>query len=85
MGSPEFWISVLIIATFYVTFFALAYFAAAGMISFYEREPLDAAANLHACASGRDCRLDRVMVGSSPTMRCAVCSCWRQSRRFIGT
>jgi hypothetical protein len=34
LGSQDFWISVLIIATFYVTFFALAYFAAAGMISF---------------------------------------------------
>jgi hypothetical protein len=34
MGSLQFWITVLIIASFYVTFFALAYFAAAGMISF---------------------------------------------------
>lgn len=34
IGSSEFWISILAIATFYVTTFALAYFAAAGMISF---------------------------------------------------
>jgi hypothetical protein len=34
MGSSDFWIGTLIIASFYVTFFALAYYAAAGMISF---------------------------------------------------
>jgi hypothetical protein len=34
LGSADFWIIVLIIATFYMTLFALAYFAAAGMISF---------------------------------------------------
>ncbi len=34
LGSPGFWISVLIFGTFYVTLFALAYCAAAGMISF---------------------------------------------------
>src|SRR5215207_3114397 len=34
LGSAESWIIVLIIATFYATLFALAYFAAAGMISF---------------------------------------------------
>jgi hypothetical protein len=34
LGSQNFWITLLIIATFYPTFFALAYFAAAGMISF---------------------------------------------------
>jgi hypothetical protein len=34
LGSSDFWIGVLIIATFYVTLFALAYFAASGMITF---------------------------------------------------
>jgi hypothetical protein len=33
-GSAGFWISVLIITTFYLTSFALAFFAAAGMIAF---------------------------------------------------
>ena len=34
LGSSEFWLFVLVVATFYLTSFALAYFAAAGMISF---------------------------------------------------
>ena len=34
LGSSDFWITVAIAATFYVTSFALAYFAAAGMITF---------------------------------------------------
>jgi hypothetical protein len=34
LGSSDFWIYVAIIATFYVTSFALAFFAAAGMVSF---------------------------------------------------
>ncbi len=34
LGSSEFWIGTLAIATFYATFFALAFFAAAGMITF---------------------------------------------------
>jgi hypothetical protein len=34
LGSDDFWIAMLIIATLYVTSFALAYFAAAGMITF---------------------------------------------------
>jgi hypothetical protein len=34
LGSTEFWLDVLVTATFYVTSFALAFFAAAGMISF---------------------------------------------------
>jgi hypothetical protein len=34
IGSSGFWLAVLIAATFYITFFALAYFAAAGMITF---------------------------------------------------
>jgi hypothetical protein len=34
IGSSEFWLWILIAATFYATFFALAYFAAAGMITF---------------------------------------------------
>lgn len=34
LGSSDFWIGVLIIATFYVSLFAMAYLAAAGMISF---------------------------------------------------
>ncbi len=34
LGRTEFWVFVLMIATVYVTTFALAYFAAAGMISF---------------------------------------------------
>ena len=34
LGSPGFWILVPVIATFYVTFFALAYFAAAGLLTF---------------------------------------------------
>jgi hypothetical protein len=34
LGSPGFWVMVLVVATLYLSFFALAYFAAAGMISF---------------------------------------------------
>ena len=34
LGGDEFWISASALATFYVTFFALAFFAAAGMITF---------------------------------------------------
>jgi hypothetical protein len=34
LGSSDFWLAVAIVGTFYVTSFALAYFAAAGMVSF---------------------------------------------------
>jgi hypothetical protein len=34
LGAPGFWVVVLVVATLYLSFFALAYFAAAGMISF---------------------------------------------------